>query len=147
MGVMALIMKPQLGLAIVNGFAAGVQEVAIALTDKPPPEVEPEEPVYADSNDAAALILDQVLTEIRNSRNKDDRYTITEEKEPPGSSEQEYKKLLEQERLLEKQAQYNGVDPVVRKRLNLNSKLPPYEVWSASVENFDKQFQTKFGSK
>ena len=164
MGIMALAIKPQIGLAIVNGFVAGVQEVAIAINDKPPPEVESEELVYTENgNDATALILDQILTELRNSRSVDSRNIITETQDINSKPlhisrkydttnelplyEQQYRRLQEQEQIAENKVNYHGTDPVIRNRLNLAPKVPSFEKWNPSVDTFDRVFEARFGSR
>ena len=59
--------------------------------------------------------------------------------------------LYEQEKIriekLEKDAQYSGDDEFVRKRMNLPPKLPSFEQRNPTADNFDNEFNAKFGSR
>ena len=140
MAVMLLVLKPEIGLAIVNGVSVGVQGIAESF------QKEPEENIL-EKNDATALILDQLLQEIRSSRDKSPQIIIEEREVSLSSKQQSYGRALEEQDVLEKKAIYHGDDPIVRRRLNLPPKLPSFEQWNPTADNFDKEFNAKFGSR
>ena len=53
------------------------------------------------------------------------------------------------QKFLEKREQYSGTDPIVRSRLRLDEKLPPFEEYKdkklMTSKQFDKEFAAKFG--
>ena len=138
MAVMLLVLKPEIGLAIVNGVSVGVQGIAESF------QKEPEENIL-EKNDATALILDQLLQEFRSSRDKSPQIIIEEREVSLSSKQQSYGRALEEQDVLEKKAIYHGDDPIVRRRLNLPPKLPSFEQWNPTTDNFDKEFNAKFG--
>jgi len=140
MAVMLLVLKPEIGLAIVNGVSVGVQGIAESF------QKEPEENIL-EKNDATALILDQLLQEFRSSRDKSPQIIIEEREVSLSSKQQSYGRALEEQDVLEKKAIYHGDDPIVRRRLNLPPKLPSFEQWNPTADNFDKEFNAKFGSR
>lgn len=144
MAVMLLVLKPEIGLAIVNGVSVGVQGIAESFQNES--HKEPEENIL-EKNDATALILDQLLQEIRSSRDKSPQIIIEEREVSLVSKQQSYGRALEEQNILEKKAIYHGDDPIVRKRLNLPPKLPSFEQWNPTADNFDKEFNAKFGSR
>ena len=140
MAVMLLVLKPEIGLAIVNGVSVGVQGIAESF------QKEPEENIL-EKNDATALILDQLLQEFRSSKDKSPQIIIEEREVSLSSKQQSYGRALEEQDVLEKKAIYHGDDPIVRRRLNLPPKLPSFEQWNPTADNFDKEFNAKFGSR
>ena len=140
MAVMLLVLKPEIGLAIVNGVSVGVQGIAESF------QKEPEENIL-EKNDATALILDQLLQEFRSSKDKSPQIIIEEREVSLSSRQQSYGRALEEQDVLEKKAIYHGDDPIVRRRLNLPPKLPSFEQWNPTADNFDKEFNAKFGSR
>ena len=144
MAVMLLVLKPEIGLAIVNGVSVGVQGIAESFQKES--DKEPEENIL-EKNDATALILDQLLQEIRSSRDKPPQIIIEEREVSLSSKQQSYGRALEEQNILEKKAIYHGDDPIVRRRLNLPPKLPSFEQWNPTADNFDKEFNAKFGSR
>ena len=140
MAVMLLVLKPEIGLAIVNGVSVGVQGIAESF------QKEPEENIL-EKNDATALILDQLLQEFRSSRDKSPQIIIEEREVSLSSKQQSYGRALEEQDVLEKKAIYHGDDPIVRRRLNLPPKLPSFEQWNPTADIFDKEFNAKFGSR
>jgi hypothetical protein len=144
MAVMLLVLKPEIGLAIVNGVSVGVQGIAESFQNES--DKEPEENIL-EKNDATALILDQLLQEIRSSRDKPPQIIIEEREVSLSSKQQSYGRALEEQNILEKKAIYHGDDPIVRRRLNLPPKLPSFEQWNPTADNFDKEFNAKFGSR
>ncbi len=144
MAVMLLVLKPEIGLAIVNGVSVGVQGIAESFQKES--DKEPEENIL-EKNDATALILDQLLQEIRYSKDKPPQIIIEEREVSLVSKQQSYSRALEEQDVLEKKAIYHGDDPIVRKRLNLPPKLPSFEQWNPTADIFDKEFNAKFGSR
>jgi len=144
MAVMLLVLKPEIGLAIVNGVSVGVQGIAESFQKES--DKEPEENIL-EKNDATALILDQLLQEFRSSRDKSPQIIIEEREVSSSSKQQSYNRALEEQDVLEKKAIYHGDDPIVRRRLNLPPKLPSFEQWNPTADNFDKEFNAKFGSR
>jgi len=144
MAVMLLVLKPEIGLAIVNGVSVGVQGIAESFQKES--DKEPEENIL-EKNDATALILDQLLQEFRSSRDKSPQIIIEEREISLSSKQQSYGRALEEQDVLEKKAIYHGDDPIVRKRLNLPPKLPSFEQWNPTADIFDKEFNAKFGSR
>ena len=140
MAVMLLVLKPEIGLAIVNGVSVGVQGIAESF------QKEPEENIL-EKNDATALILDQLLQEFRSSKDKSPQIIIEEREVSLSSKQQSYGRALEEQDVLEKKAIYHGDDPIVRRRLNLPPKLPSFEQWNPTADIFDKEFNAKFGSR
>ena len=140
MAVMLLVLKPEIGLAIVNGVSVGVQGIAESF------QKESEENIL-EKNDATALILDQLLQEFRSSKDKSPQIIIEEREVSLSSKQQSYGRALEEQDVLEKKAIYHGDDPIVRRRLNLPPKLPSFEQWNPTADNFDKEFNAKFGSR
>ena len=144
MAVMLLVLKPEIGLAIVNGVSVGVQGIAESFQKES--DKEPEENIL-EKNDATALILDQLLQEFRSSRDKSPQIIIEEREVSLSSKQQSYNRALEEQDVLEKKAIYHGDDPIVRRRLNLPPKLPSFEQWNPTADNFDREFNAKFGSR
>jgi hypothetical protein len=142
MAVMLLVLKPEIGLAIVNGVSVGVQGIAESFQKES--DKEPEENIL-EKNDATALILDQLLQEIRYSKDKPPQIIIEEREVSLVSKQQSYSRALEEQDVLEKKAIYHGDDPIVRRRLNLPPKLPSFEQWNPTADIFDKEFNAKFG--
>ena len=143
MAVMILVLKPEVGAAIVNSFVTGAQNIAEAFSNKN----ETTEDDVLEKNDATALILDQLLQEIRYSKDKPPQIIIEEREVSLVSKQQSYGRALEEQNVLEKKAIYHGDDPIVRKRLNLPPKLPSFEQWNPTADIFDKEFNAKFGSR
>ena len=143
MAVMLLVLKPEVGAAILNSFVTGAQNIAEAFSNKN----ETTEDDVLEKNDATALILDQLLQEIRSSRDKSPQIIIEEREVSLSSKKQSYGRALEEQDILEKKAIYHGDDPIVRKRLNLPPKLPSFEQWNPTADIFDKEFNAKFGSR
>ena len=148
MAVMLLVLKPEIGLAIVNGVSVGVQGIAESFQKES--DKEPEENIL-EKNDATALILDQLLQEIRSARDsardKSTQIIIEEREVSLVSKQQSYGRALEEQDILEKKAIYHGDDPIVRKRLNLPPKLPSFEQWNPTADIFDREFNAKFGAR
>ena len=142
MAVMLLVLKPEIGLAIVNGVSVGVQGIAESFQKES--DKEPEENIL-EKNDATGLILDQLLQEFRSSRDKSPQIIIEEREVSLSSKQQSYSRALEEQDILEKKAIYHGDDPIVRRRLNLPPKLPSFEQWNPTADIFDKEFNAKFG--
>lgn len=143
MAVMLLVLKPEVGAAILNSFVTGAQNIAEAFSNKN----ETTEDDVLEKNDATALILDQLLQEIRSARDKSTQIIIEEREVSLSSKKQSYGRALEEQDVLEKKAIYHGDDPIVRKRLNLPPKLPSFEQWNPTADIFDKEFNAKFGSR
>ena len=144
MAVMLLVLKPEIGLAIVNGVSVGGQGIAESFQKES--DKEPEENIL-EKNDATALILDQLLQEFRSSKDKSPQIIIEEREVSLSSKQQSYGRALEEQDVLEKKAIYHGDDPIVRRRLNLPPKLPSFEQWNPTADIFDKEFNAKFGSR
>ena len=142
MAVMLLVLKPEIGLAIVNGVSVGVQGIAESFQNES--DKEPEENIL-EKNDATGLILDQLLQEFRSSRDKSPQIIIEEREVSLSSKQQAYNRALEEQDVLEKKSIYHGDDPIVRRRLNLPPKLPSFEQWNPTADIFDKEFNAKFG--
>ena len=66
---------------------------------------------------------------------------------PTSAKEIAYKRALEDQALLEKQAGYDGNDPVVRDRMKLPPKVPPYNLFMVNGEMEPAQFDKEFISK
>jgi hypothetical protein len=146
MAVMLLVLKPEIGFAIVNGVSVGVQGIADSFEKESDNEIVVVEDVV-ENNDATALILDQLLQEFKSLKDKSPQIIIEERESSLLSKHQAYNDALEKQYILEKKAIYHGNDPIVRHRLNLPPKLPSFEQWNPTAESFDKEFNAKFGSR
>jgi len=144
MAVMLLVLKPEVGLAIVTGVSVGVQGIAESFQKESDNEIVED---VVEKNDATALILDQLLQEFKSLKDKSPQIIIEEREASLSSKHQSYKDALEKQYILENKAIYHGSDPIVRQRLNLPPKLPSFEQWNPTAEVFDKEFNAKFGSK
>ena len=142
MAVMLLVLKPEVGAAIANSFVIGAQNIAEAFNNN-----ETTEDNVLEKNDATALILDQLLQEIRSSRDKSPQIIIEEREVSLSSKQQAYGRALEEQDILERKAIYHGDDPIVRRRLNLPPKLPSFEQWNPTADIFDREFNAKFGAR
>lgn len=144
MAVMLLVLKPEIGLAIVTGVSVGVQGIAESFQKDSDNEIVEN---VVENNDATALILDQLLQEFKSLKDKSPQIIIEERESSLLSKHQAYNDALEKQYILEKKAIYHGNDPIVRHRLNLPPKLPSFEQWNPTAESFDKEFNAKFGSR
>ena len=121
MAVMLLVLKPEIGFAIVNGVSVGVQGIADSFQKESDNEIVEN---VVENNDATALILDQLLQEFKSLKDKSPQIIIEERESSLLSKHQAYNDALEKQYILEKKAIYHGNDPIVRHRLNLPPKLP-----------------------
>ena len=121
MGIMLMVLRPQVGLALMTTAVVGIEEAFTAMIDKK------EAPVIVD-NSADIEELKEQIKALKQVEKKD--ILITELKEDNNSiKRKEYQKAVEMEEFLEEREQYHGTDPIVRKRLRLPPKLPSYEQW------------------
>lgn len=146
MAVMLLVLKPEVGAAIVISFVNGAQHIAEALNNKTE-KIEKEEENILENNNAVSLILDEILQEFKSLKDKPTQVMIEEREVSILSKKQSYTRALEEQEIREKLVAYHGDDPIVRNRLNLPPKLPSFEQWNPTVEMFDKEFNAKFGSR
>lgn len=64
-----------------------------------------------------------------------------------GAKELAYKRALEDQAMLEKQAGYDGNDPVIRDRMKLPPKVPPFNLFMVNGEMEPAQFDKEFANK
>jgi len=157
--VMMMILRPEIGSAVMRSFADGVENVTkVAFQRDKPVEVVEKKP---DETTVTILTLleriidkldafgkpkepvEEIITEekVKEEVTKTD-YSIT-------NIRAQYDKELEMQKFLEKREQYSGTDPIVRSRLRLDDKLPPFEEYKdkklMTEKQFDKEFAAKFG--
>jgi uncharacterized protein YktB (UPF0637 family) len=121
MGIMLMVLRPQVGLALMTTAVVGIEEAFTAMIDK-------KEPVEQPVNNSEIEELKEQIKALKQVEKKD--ILITELKEDNNSiKRKEYQKAVEMEEFLEEREQYHGTDPIVRKRLRLPPKLPSYEQW------------------
>lgn len=121
MGIMLMVLRPQVGLALMTTAVVGIEEAFTAMIDK-------KEPVEKPVNNSEIEELKEQIKALKQVEKKD--ILITELKEDNNSiKRKEYQKAVEMEEFLEEREQYHGTDPIVRKRLRLPPKLPSYEQW------------------
>jgi len=116
-----MVLRPQVGLALMTTAVVGIEEAFTAMIDK-------KEPVEQPVNNSEIEELKEQIKALKQVEKKD--ILITELKEDNNSiKRKEYQKAVEMEEFLEEREQYHGTDPIVRKRLRLPPKLPSYEQW------------------
>ena len=154
--VMMMILRPEIGSAVMRSFADGVENVTkVAFQRDKPVEVVEKKP---DETTVTILsLLERIIDKLENfGKSKEPvEEIITEEKEEVTKTDYsidtvraQYNKELEMQNFLEKREQYSGTDPIVRSRLRLDEKLPPFEEYKEkkqmSTSRFDKEFAAKF---
>jgi len=156
--VMMMILRPEIGSAVMRSFADGVENVTkVAFQRDKPVEVVEKKP---DETTVTILsLLERIIDKLENFGKPKEpvEEIITEEKEEVVSKTDysistiraQYDKELEMQKFLEKREQYSGTDPIVRSRLRLDEKLPPFEEYKEkklmTSKQFDKEFAAKFG--
>jgi len=156
--VMMMILRPEIGSAVMRSFADGVENVTkVAFQRDKPVEVVEKKP---DETTVTILsLLERIIDKLENFGKPKEpvEEIITEEKEEIVSKTDysistiraQYDKELEMQKFLEKREQYSGTDPIVRSRLRLDEKLPPFEEYKdkklMTPKQFDKEFTAKFG--
>ena len=154
--VMMMILRPEIGSAVMRSFADGVENVTkVAFQRDKPVEVVEKKP---DETTVTILsLLERIIDKLENfGKSKEPvEEIITEEKEEVTKTDYsidtvraQYNKELEMQNFLEKREQYSGTDPIIRSRLRLDEKLPPFEEYKEkkqmSTSRFDKEFAAKF---
>ena len=154
--VMMMILRPEIGSAVMRSFADGVENVTkVAFQRDKPVEVVEKKP---DETTVTILsLLERIIDKLENfGKSKEPvEEIITEEKEEVTKTDYsidtvraQYNKELEMQNFLEKREQYSGTDPIVRSRLRLDEKLPPFEEYKekkrVATSSFDKEFAAKF---
>lgn len=152
---MLLILRPEIGSAVMRSFADGVENVTqVAFQRTKPVEVEkkPDETTVT-----ILTLLERIIDKLDNfGKPKEPVEEIIDEKESDNvksdytlsSINDQYRKDVERQEILEDFVKYKGTDPVVRSRLDLPPKVDSYEVYKSkktmSVKQFDKEFAAKF---
>lgn len=154
--VMMMILRPEIGSAVMRSFADGVENVTkVAFQRDKPVEVVEKKP---DETTVTILsLLERIIDKLDNfGKSKEPvEEIIIEEKQEVSKTDYsidtvraQYNKDLEMQNFLEKREQYSGTDPIIRSRLRLDEKLPPFEEYKEkkqmSTSRFDKEFAAKF---
>ena len=155
--VMLLAIKPAVGVALFGIFAGGLQTAATAMGA---PTYEP--PTVSNTPPAGLLnSLVPIETQANEQFSKEGPLAngSTVSAQPvvaaapvattPSAKQIAYEKALNKQAILEEHVQYTGTDEVIRRRLGLQPKVPPYELFeyeddTVSAAVFDKHFQSKF---
>ena len=152
--VMMMILRPEIGSAVMRSFADGVENVTkVAFQRDKPIEVVEKKP---DETTVTILsLLERIIDKLENfGKSKEpEEEIITEEKEPNvdysiSSVNDEHRKAVQKQEILEDFVKYKGTDPIVRSRLNLPPKVESIEEFKEkkqmSNSRFDKEFAAKF---
>lgn len=160
--VMMMILRPEIGSAVMRSFADGVENVTrVAFQRDKPVEVVEKKP---DETTVTILTLLERIIDKLDAFGKPKEPVeeiITEEKEPQvekadkpandysiSSVNEQYRKDKEREQILEDFVKYNGTDPIIRSRLDLPPKVEPFDEYKSkkimTTKQFDKEFAAKF---
>ena len=156
--VMMMILRPEIGSAVMRSFADGVENVTKVAFQRDKP-VEAVEKKPDETTVTILSLLERIIDKLENFGKPKEpvEEIITEEKEEVvektdysiSTVRAQYDKELEMQKFLEKREQYSGTDPIVRSRLRLDEKLPPFEEYKdkklMTNKQFDKEFAAKFG--
>ena len=154
--VMMMILRPEIGSAVMRSFADGVENVTKVAFQRDKP-VEVIEKMPDETTVTILSLLERIIDKLDNfGKPREPVEEIIDEKESDNiksdytlsSINDQYRKEVDRQEILEDFVKYKGTDPVVRSRLNLPPKVEPFDEYknkkAMSVKQFDKEFATKF---
>ena len=159
--VALLLFKPTFGAALLESLGS-VTNAAFTTdqqrqTDPPvdnqvvDKELELKEEIISVSPNQLDLVFEAITKIIK--RLDAVEYRSTQPSAPaeaaPAETEKQiaYKRALEEQGALERAAKYDGGDPVVRARLGLPSKVPPFDLFMVNDTMEASQFEKEFAKK
>lgn len=149
--VTLLVVKPGFGSAILDSM----NNIAVAAFSNPKPEIivettrpvdEAEEEIIEESYDRVGEVINAVNTLTNRIDRVETRIATQVQPVVPMLTPKHaaYQRALDQQAAQEKVAGYDGNDPIVRKRLGLAPKVPPFDLFMVDGEMDTAQFDREF---
>lgn len=157
MFIALLLFKPTFATAFVSSLSNITSALFEGKSTSPDPSPNPqaahESNEASDSFAAKQDFMFEVITKIIERLDKLDLVKpaptapATNELQPQLAKEVAYNRALDEQDLLEARAGYSGSDPIVRARLKLPPKVPPFDLFMVNGEMDTVQFDREFAAK